>query len=286
MTATLLELVPLATAAPTIRSSYMRGGKTRTPDGRIPRREDLLPMSSLKFKATRATARDLARLDVLMLARGGDLRLTEVNRLVAVQAAERAKYEAWVAAGKPDPGTPAFVVGRMRTTYVARPGASNHGWGGAFDLDVAALTLDGLKPGSNAALAAFWRLIEAEGLGFTPIIAEPLASMSESWHFDHWGPFAEIKALAARAGHGNPYGLASEVANVLAGVHPGAESGWRYVQARLLAGGFWCGAPDGDPGRMTRGALIQAGVTFLPEPVAMQARLIELGIGQAVLDAA
>lgn len=278
-----ITLVALATVAPDTRSSYMQGGQTRV-DGRPPRREETRLLRDMKFKAARGMAGDLAKLDAAMVARRGDLRITETYRDPAVQHAERVKWDAWVAAGKPQPGTSRFNSRTMRTTYVARPGASNHGWGGAFDLDIAALTLDGLRPGSNEALAAFWPL--AREHGFTPVIAHPLASQSEAWHFDHLGPFEAVRQLAIEAKHGNPYGLTAEVGNILAGGHPGTNSGWRYVQARLLAHGAWCGSPDGDPGKMTRGAIASLGLTFTSDVTAMQAALIEAGIGQEAIDAA
>lgn len=276
-------LVNLAEVTPETRSSYMPGGATRV-GGKPPRREEVRKLRDMKFKAARGMAADLAKLDAAMVQLGGDLRITETFRDVNVQAAERMKYDTWVKAGKPAPGARGFNSSTMRTTYVARPGASNHGWGGAFDLDIAALALNGLRPGSNEALAAFWPLARAHG--FTPVIAHPLASMSEAWHFDHWGPFQATYDLAKEAGNGNPYGLASSVANILQGNHPGPNAGWRYVQSRILAHGVWCGEPDGDPGKMTRGAIASLGLTFTSDVTAMQAALIEAGIGQEAIDAA
>jgi hypothetical protein len=192
-------------------------------------------------------------------AGGAPLRLLDVWRDPNIQADARAKYDRWVAAGKPEPGTRAFDSRTMKAAYVARPGESNHGWGGAIDFDDGALEFPGTGRGTDAALAVFWQL--AAEHGFTPIIREPIIAQSESWHFDYLGTLSAVRDLGNSHGVGG-YGLVATVGSILAGTAPISwrRSQERYVQARLVIGGFWPGTIDGYLGNKTKAAVAEAGV--------------------------
>lgn len=302
-----IELIPVATVAPTIRTSYDARGKTRGDDGKLLRRESCVTVGESKmhgvWMTTPATARALAALHDDCEASGVDLRLTALRRDTAVQARERKAFDAWVAAGRPDPGTPQFIARSMRTTYVAKPGASFHGVGCAFDLDIGALSVRKVDSTShtvtiltgNAALAEFWKI--AAKHGFSPAISHPRASQSEAWHFDRVGVFAAVRALfeADRATAGDDYGLTAKVIHALAGCHPDSVTHqFLYVQARLLVGGFHklpdgrILIPDGIVGKDTRAALKAAGCTHVGELAfgVIVAELDAKGIGLDVIAAA
>ncbi len=289
-----ITLVPVAAEGGKIVTSYGLGGRTVDERGRPLPRSSCRTVASFPpaptFLATPGTARDLVVLADTVLREGGDFRLTEVSRDVAVQTVLRRKYLAWLAAGKPQPGTAGFKAATMHTTYVARPERSNHVWGGAIDFNVGALAFPEKGLVGNAALARLWDI--ADAFGFRPVIAHPLASASEAWHLDHLGPFrAVIKLFESHPEtRGDGYGLAGEVANILAGRHTGDNQWWRYVQARLLAGGFYAGAPDGKFGTTTRAALraaeIPIAATGAPDPVSLIGLLDEKRIGLDLIAAA
>jgi hypothetical protein len=150
----------------------------------------------------------------------------------------------------------------MKTAYVAAVGQSNHGWGGAVDIDVGALVFPGIARGSNEALAAFWEI--AESFGWLPIITRPSVGQSECWHFDHLGPLAEIRDLFVRKGMaGSAYAQTAMAGHALAGVLPGELAPnvtVAYIQSRLLLAGYWVGKVDGVIGPKTLGALAEVGV--------------------------
>jgi len=241
-------------------SSYIPGGHTRI-GSQLPPESRLLTLGQIRgWKASPATARDLALLDADVVAAGGARpRHTEVHRNPVVQGDARRKYEAWTAAGRPPRGTPGFDVRTMKAAYVRRAGESLHNAGMAVDYDVAAFEFPGTGRGTDAALARFWQLARVRG--FTPIIASPDIDQSEAWHFDHLGPFAAVVDLARENDEVRGNLLASVAACSLLGGHvpPDGRIKERVIQARLLLGGFWCGWVDGHIGKMTHAALKDAG---------------------------
>jgi hypothetical protein len=176
----------------------------------------------------------------------------------------------------------------MRVDAASPPGRSQHGWGGAVDFDVAALEFAGTGRGTDEALARFWELAAADG--WTPIIANPWIAQSESWHFDRFGwPMLALRKLFADHGYRSNYGLVAEVGCTLAGTmpHTVGHQKERYVQARLLIDGHWCGPVDGIIGKNTRAALADAGVTAPPGATVDQliTALNEAGVGSEALGA-
>lgn len=281
-----IRLVNLATVAPEIVTAYGSNGKTRDASGRtLPRTACVIVGDDKRlaklWRCSPATASALRDLNADCVTEGCDFRLLALFRDPVVQAEERTKYDAWVAAGRPDPDSVAFNRTRMRTVYVSRPGFSFHGCALAFDLDISSLSFaDGTK--GNAALARFWGI--AAKHGFAPVISRPLASMNESWHFDRLGVFEKVRAFldAHPSTRGDDYGYTAVVASALMGTHPKTASHpWLYIQARLIAGGFHPGVPDGALGKLTREALKAAGAPHEGplDPVGLIGDLDKLGVG-------
>lgn len=236
---------PLVPVDAAILSSYGPGGAT---DAGIPRSQ-LRRLCALgdAGRMTPDAAAGLLALHHAVLDAGGDLRITDCLRSVAQQTEARAKYDRWVAAGKPA----SFDARIMKNAFVALPGRSFHNSGRSIDVHIAALRFPGLS--ADRQLDRLWDL--ARPLGWHPIIARPDERASESWHFDFLGEWAPVKArigyeqtaicAAADVGNGEP------------------DSGWRRIQGGLHRAGYDCGEADGLKGRKTEGALHGSGYAGL-----------------------
>ena len=237
-----MSLVPLVTVDASIASSYGKDGKTGGP------RATCISLRNLG-KAGVATAEMAAALKLLsdaVAARGGDFRVTECHRDIAVQKGARAKYDNWVKAGKPKPGTAAFDAKTMKAAFVAQPGRSGHNAGRSIDIHLGMLNFPGTP--ADKQLDVLWEL--ARPLGWEPIIKTADESASEAWHFDFVGDLAGVKARlgyeqwalcgAILVGHGDISGYEAE------------------VQALLSRAGQNLGAIDGKAGNKTRAALADA----------------------------
>lgn len=259
------NFIPLVQLATELRTSYGPGGKTRDelrrpfPYTRLQR----VTTTNPAWRATAGTATALAKLDEAMKAEGSaGLRLTDVFRSYALQQQARSAFEAWVAAGKPQPGDPGWRTG-MKPVFVQPPGESFHNCGMAVDFDIEALDFTGInvRQEPDAALAKLWDL--AIPLGLRPCIAHPTFGQSEAWHFDHMGPLRkvhELFKLQKDPRYRRAYSLTALVGCVLTGTYTGQDRFERMVQGRLLLTGHFCGLPDGKVGPMTRKALEAAGI--------------------------
>lgn len=226
-----------------ILSSYGRQGGTSGP------RADLRPLAQLGRAgvATADTAAALLALHEAVQAAGGDFRVTELHRDVAVQQAARAKYDRWVAAGKPKPGTAGYDAATMKAAFVAMPGRSCHNAGRAIDVHLGALRFPGVA--ADRQLDRLWEL--AAACGWTPVIRQPDEGASEAWHFDHWG---DLRGVRNRLG----YEQAGFAGALLVG-HAGTGTSWASVtQALLQRAGHDIGPIDGAAGAKTRNALCAA----------------------------
>jgi LAS superfamily LD-carboxypeptidase LdcB len=117
---------------------------------------------------------------------GVTLRVSDMYRSYEDQARARAAYDAelakWQSKGS---------IG-AKPKFRSKPGYSFHMAGRAIDVDLASLKpLASLDTKGNY-LAAFW--VIAKKHGWLPIIKEPRAGVSESWHFDYPGRFKEARA--------------------------------------------------------------------------------------------
>jgi len=233
---------PLVAVDPTIASSYARTGGTSGP------RAGLLPLAQLAAGvATPDTAAALGALDRALREAGGDFRVTELHRNVGVQQAARAKYDRWIAAGKPARGSARFDAATMKADFVAVPGRSMHNAGRAIDVHLAALAFPGVP--ADRQLDRLWDL--AQPLGWSAVISAPNERASEAWHFDFWG---DLRGIKARLG----YEQAAFAGALLVG-HAGAGTSWASVtQALLQRAGQDIGAIDGAFGPRSRAALATA----------------------------
>lgn len=231
--------IPLVSVDVTIASSYDKAGKTGGP------REGLTSLTKLGKAgiAVPEAAYALKRLSDEVFKAGGDFRVTECHRDVAVQKAARAKYDRWVDAGKPPPSSPNFDAKTMKAAFVAHPGRSGHNAGRSIDVHLAALKFPGVP--ANKQLDKLWEI--AKPLGWEPIIKDADEGASEAWHFDFWGELAPLKA---RMG----YEQAARVGAILVG-HGDIETFEAVVQALLLRAGHLIGPADGIIGPKTMSAL-------------------------------
>jgi hypothetical protein len=226
-----------------ILSSYVRTGGTNGP------REVLRPLAQLGKAGvcTADTAAALLALHEAVQAAGGDFRVTELHRDVAVQQAARAKYDRWVRAGKPKPGTSGFDANTMKAAFVATPGRSMHNAGRALDVNLAALKFPGVA--ADKQLDKLWEL--ARACGWSPVIRTADERASEAWHFDCWG---DLRGVYARLG----YEQAAFAGALLVG-HAGTGTSWASVtQALLQRAGHNIGAIDGAFGPRSVAALAAA----------------------------
>ena len=236
-----MSIIPLVSVDPSIASSYDKAGKTGGP------RANLTPLCKLGKAgiAVPEMARALLNLSNAVAAAGGDLRITECHRDVAVQKAARAKYDAWVAAGKPKPGTSAFNDKTMKAAFVATPGRSGHNAGRSIDVHLGALKF---AAPMDQQLDRLWAV--ALPLGWKPIIKTADEGASEAWHFDYWG---ELTGVFERLG----YEQAALCGAILVG-HGDLDSHGARVQALLCRAGFNIGKIDGIAGANTANALATA----------------------------
>lgn len=180
-----MRLVPHPDGERQIRSSYNIKGKTRADRG------GLVPFEQLRLlndqstgRATPGMWRALLAVEEALDSLGAEgQRVTELYRPWAAQERSRNALQAWIDAGRPKQGEPGWQTG-MRTSYVAEPGESGHGWGGSVDWHVYALRFPGLAVGSDQALSRMWDVVRP--LGFRPIIREPKVNQAECWHFDRF----------------------------------------------------------------------------------------------------
>ena len=226
-----------------IASSYDRAGKT----GGL--RSGLVPLTNLGKAgiAVPEVARALLAFHEAVFAAGGDFRVTELHRDVAVQQGARAKYDAWVRAGKPSPSSSGFNSKTMKAAFVALPGRSFHNAGRAIDIHIGALKFPGVA--ANKQLDKLWEI--AKSCGWSPIIKAPDEGASEAWHFDYYG---EISGVLKRLG----YEQTALCGAILVGHSGDCQTFEHTTQALLQRAGFDIGKIDGDIGPKTRAALVQA----------------------------
>lgn len=224
---------------PQIASAYDPAGQT---GGSRVTLQPLCRRSSGRLTIDTRTA--LLQLHHAVFTRRGDLRVTDGLRSVDVQAAARAKYEAWLAAGKPRTASAGFDPAKHKAAYVAKPGLSFHNAGRAVDVDIGSLRF--ADTADNDQLDILWSL--AVPMGFRPAIRAPDERASEAWHFDFMGPWAPV---FDRLGYEqSAMAAVLDVGGHLVFDHP-AE---RELQAQLHRAGYDVGTIDGVVGPRTKGA--------------------------------
>lgn len=239
------------------------------------------------WRASAGTVSAIAALNADMLEMGAaPLRLTEAAREQTKQQKARTAYLRWVRAGRPS----RYDQKRMKNAYVAPANQSNHGWGGAIDIQVEALQFPNTGRGTDEALHAFWEVAEAHG--FVPIIREANVDQAEAWHFDHPGGMRLVYETFQKAGERNPYGAMAETGCGLALTSaPSSEKWARWLQAYLVVAwaeghGPGIGRVDGKIGRKTRAAVKAIlGVDYSPADLQhYPTALVELGVGDKLAE--
>lgn len=174
-------------------------------------------------------------------ARGGKLVANSLTRTCAQQDVLRAKYVAWLNAGKPSPAVAA----------ANKPGKSGHQAG--FSIDAQTGGAFPHEP-ANKQVDLLWETGKPHG--FTPIIASPDETQSERWHFDQFGDWATVKAH-----------LGYETTCLCGALDVGQAGEWqsdeRLVQALLLRLGYDIGEPDGILGKRSLAALATLKIPFV-----------------------
>ena len=128
-----------------------------------------------------------------------------------------------------------------------------HEAGRACDLDLEKL---------NMSLKKFWPIAKKHGM--TPIIAKPISTQKEAWHFDCRGSHDLVYKYYAQGKGSNmlPYEAMAASGILSIGVPVdrfGANQKAAAIQAALIRLGFSLGNLDGQIGQKTRTALTQAG---------------------------
>ena len=234
--------VVLAPVDPTIASSYDKSGKTGGP------RSGLTGLARLGKAgvAHPEMAAALTALSNAVTAAGGDFRVTECHRDVNVQKAARQKYDNWVKAGKPKPGTANWNGNTMKAAFVAAPGRSGHNAGRSIDVHLDMLKFPGVP--ADKQLDRLWEI--AIPLGWKPIIKTADEGASEAWHFDYPG---ELSGVMNRLGY-EQWALCGAL---LVG-HGDIQGFPAVTQALLCRAGYDIGKIDGAIGPKSIAALANA----------------------------
>ncbi len=237
-----MSAVKLVQVDITIASSYDKSGKT----GGL--RSGLTSLAKLGKAgvAHPEVAPALLALSEAVAAAGGDFRVTECHRDVAVQKAARAKYDNWVQAGKPKPGAAGWNAATMKNAFVAAPGRSGHNAGRSIDVHLGMLKFPGVP--ADKQLDKLWEL--AIPLGWKPIIKSADEGASEAWHFDYPG---ELSGVMARLGY-EQWALCGAL---LVG-HGDLQGFSAVTQALLCRAGYDIGKIDGAIGPKSIAALANA----------------------------
>lgn len=237
-----MAVVKLVPVDASIASSYDKSGKTGGP------RANCIPLAKLGKAgiAHPEMAPALKALSDAVTQAGGDFRITECHRDLAVQTAARQKYDNWVKAGKPKPGSAGWNASTMKSAFVASPGRSGHNAGRSIDVHIDALKFPGVA--RDKQLDKLWEI--AKPLGWSPIIKAPDEGASESWHFDFHG---ELAGVMARLGY-EQWALCGALM-----VGHGDLQGFPAVaQALLCRAGFDIGKIDGAIGPKSIAAIAAA----------------------------
>ena len=190
--------------------------------------------------ATADTAAALLLLAQDVAATGGTLRLSDLFRSHAAQAAAHADY-----------------VARRKKAYSPPPGESLHEAGRACDIDLSAIAMP---------LTRFWTLAAARD--FVPIVTKPDSRLSEAWHFERRGSHTLVHDHYAKARATNMSPAAAMAASAILAIGVtvdrfGAGQKAAAAQSALIRLGHDIGAIDGDAGPRTRAGLAATGLSLV-----------------------
>ena len=168
---------------------------------------------------------------------GGDLILSDLFRSYDMQLQSHKDY-----------------VMKKKKAFSPPPGGSMHEGGRAFDMDLVAM---------KVTLKKFWEIAAAHG--FYPIISEPKAGVSESWHFDCRGSHQLVyDYYTAKKGTNMPAYTAMAASSIVSiGVNVdqfGAKQQDAFIQSALIRLGQNIGNMDGSVGPKSKSALSSLGI--------------------------
>ncbi|SFD99571.1 hypothetical protein SAMN05518672_10481 [Chitinophaga sp. CF118] len=193
---------------------------------------DLLPLPTRMAKCTPDTHTAIINTAMGLAKKGGRLILSDLFRSYDMQAQSHQDY-----------------ISKKKKAFSPPPGGSFHEAGRAFDLDLSAIKIS---------LADFWAIAAKSGI--FPIIKQPKAGVSESWHFDCRGSH-QIVYQYYEDGKGTnfkPYTAAAASGILSLGVHVDAFEGNQVqaaIQSCIIRLGKVIGNIDGQIGRKTQKAL-------------------------------
>ena len=213
------------------------------------------PLALVKLGDTATCPEDVAealwKLHLAVKGRGGTLRITDLHRSFESSAKARAKYENWVACGKPSIRSSNYDKKTMKNAYVAEPGKSWHNAARAIDVGLAFLNF---PVAADKQLDVLWEL--ALPLGWKPIIKNPEEGKTEAWHFDFRGPWASTYDMRRSEA------VMGAVLDLGKGADVYRDALDKALQAQIWRCGQNIGKIDGHPGKLTRAGLRNLG---LPE---------------------
>jgi hypothetical protein len=233
-------LVKLVPVDEDIVTAYNRSGAMRAARGRmltdsecVTVGEDRTPRTVGRWLMVPGAAHALGELHTMWIEDGArPFRVTDMLRPGLRRRKMREGFEQRDAAGRPPRGTPGWRP-TMHDAVVAPQNGSFHGCGCAVDFQSGLLNHPKEGPiGGDEALERFWELMQP--LGFTPIIAQPIAAQSESWHIDWMGPLARVRNVYRATGRRGSYSAAAEVGTLLTGQWLEEDGSVRRVEIRTF----------------------------------------------------
>lgn len=186
-----------------------------------------VPLPARMAQCTPDMKRAILAIDADLRPLGGKVVLSDLYRTYEMQYQAHMDYES----GK-------------KTAFSPPPGGSMHEAGRAFDVDLGQI---------NVPLARFWEIAASHGM--VPIIAQPVTSASEAWHFECRGSHQKVYDYykAGKADNFKPAHAMAVSAILATGVQVDEIDNdiAALVQAALIRLGADPGAIDGRPGPKT-----------------------------------
>jgi D-alanyl-D-alanine dipeptidase len=225
----------------------------------------LAPLSGLRAGSLVPAAADaLAALHDACAADGGTLRVSDCFRSIEDQKKARAKYDNWVAAGKPKRSSDSFNSKTMKAAYTSLPGRSFHCTGRSVDVD----HMNAAPSDVPRDKKLDWLWERAKPLGWRPVIKTADEGKSEAWHFDFMGEWAPV---FDRIGYNETAMCGVLDLGLGADVFSRAEERW--IQAQLHRIGQDVGTVDGYLGANTKSGLAAIGLSLSADREALMAAL-------------
>ena len=222
---------------------------------------DNLPLPARMAQCTPDTQTAIFNIATDLASKGGKLILSDLFRSYDMQSQSHNDY----------------VAGKKKA-FSPPPGGSFHEAGRAFDMDLSAIKIP---------LADFWQIASTHGM--LPIIAQPKAGTSESWHFDCRGSHQLVYQYYAdkKGTNFEPYTAAAASGILSIGVPVdafGANQMQAAIQSCLIRLGKEIGNIDGQLGRKSQQALEDLGNTFNPGSVSGMLVQVENRVQQQFAD--